>query len=94
MHLEMALNFCMEHDQHTLHNGEAQEISELAGWGVLRQDLIPPKESLRHFSETKVCCLAPLPALSLQLNGTARAREGGAQGAGSSTHWIPFLYSW
>lgn len=60
MHLEMALNFCMEHDQHTLHNGEAQEISALAGWGVLRQHLIPPKETLRHFSETKVCCLAPL----------------------------------
>lgn len=84
MHLEMALNFCMEHDQHTLHNGEAREISALAGWGVLRQHLIPPKETLRHFSETKVCCLAPLPH-SPQLEGTARAWEGGAQGAASST---------
>lgn len=33
----------------------------------------------------------PSSALSPQLEGTARAWEGGAQGAASSTRWIPFF---
>lgn len=75
MHLEMALNFCMEHDQHTLSNGEGQEITELAGWGYLGKNLIPPKGSSRHFSETKVCYLA-LFLCSLELASIARGWEG------------------
>lgn len=45
----MALNFCMEHDQHTLCSGGGQEITELAGWGVLRQEFNSSEGKFKAF---------------------------------------------
>lgn len=71
----MALNFCVEHHQRMLSNREGQEITELAGWGCLGRNLIPPKGSSRHFSETKLCYLA-LFLCSPELASAARGWEG------------------
>lgn len=49
MHLETALNLCTGYDQHTLHNGEGREITELAGWGALRQEFNPSKGKFKAF---------------------------------------------
>jgi len=64
MHLEMALNFCMEHDQHTLRSGEGQEIMELAGWGVLTQEFNSSEGKLKAFLRDEGLFSGPFPALS------------------------------
>lgn len=84
----MALNFCREHDQHTLRNGGGQEITELLAGEFSGRNLIPPKGSLRHFSEMKVCYLALFPR-SLQSWLVLPGCGKGVQGTGPGTRRVP-----
>lgn len=87
-HLEMALNFCREHDQHALRSGGGQEIMELLAGEFSGRNLTPPKGSSRHFSEMKVCYLALFPR-SLQSWLVLPGRGKGVQGTGPGTRRVP-----
>lgn len=64
MHQETALNFCMEHDQHTLRDGEGQEITELAGGGALRQEFNSSEGKFKAFLGDAALLSGPSPVLS------------------------------